>query len=150
MHTLQNSQIVDSDIDTIWEFFSTPSNLNELTPPSLRFEILSGEDERIHNGQVICYRIGILPFLRCKWLTEIKHVVPFQSFVDEQRLGPYAFWYHKHSFIKHESTVEIVDTVNYSIGFGPMGSILNFLWIKHHLNHIFSYRNERMIALFSK
>lgn len=149
MHTIQYRQLVRADIDSIWAFFGTPSNLNELTPPSLQFEILADHDEFIHSGQIISYRIGIMPFVRCRWLTEIKHVVPFRSFVDEQRLGPYKFWYHIHTFVSHESTVEIVDTVHYSIGFGLVGSFLNYLWVRHHLDYIFSYRRERMIALFS-
>ena len=148
MHILANRHLVESNIEAIWAFFSTPKNLNQLTPPSLQFEILSGRDEPIHNGQIISYRVRILPFIRYKWLTEIKHVDRLRSFVDEQRVGPYRFWYHKHTFIDHGGHVEIRDTVHYSLGFGIFGSFLNTLWVRPQLDYIFRYRNTQISSIF--
>lgn len=39
-----------------------------------------------------------LPRVRIAWVTEITHVREPYFFVDEQRLGPYAFWHHQHLF----------------------------------------------------
>jgi len=149
IHTLSSKQTVSATIEEVWDFFSNPDNLNLITPPSLHFNILSGNDVPIYSGQIIHYRIQILPLIRVSWVTEIKNVVPFSSFMDEQRMGPYKFWLHHHQFMPSKQGIEIIDTVHYSIGFSLMGEILHELWIKRQLAYIFRYRKERISALIS-
>ena len=88
MHLLEREIILDTDSDKIWEFLSTPINLNELTPPDLHFKILSEVPDKMFNGLTILYEIKIPYFGKQSWLTEIKHIIPGHSFVDEQRRGP--------------------------------------------------------------
>jgi ligand-binding SRPBCC domain-containing protein len=149
VHTLSSRQTVSATIEAVWDFFSNPDNLNLITPLSLQFQILSGDDVPIYNGQIIRYRIQILPLIRVSWVTEIKNVIPFSSFMDEQRMGPYKFWLHHHQFVPSNQGVEIIDTVHYSIGLSFMGEILHELWIKHQLAYIFRYRKETISKLMS-
>ena len=58
-------------------------NLDRLTPPELSFHIITANLARMYSGQLIEYRIKIFPFVWVKWLTEIKHVVEGQCFVDK-------------------------------------------------------------------
>src|SRR6476620_10681681 len=97
LHTLVQEQCLPISREDAWEFFATPRNLKELTPPEIGFEIVSQPGERLYDGQIICYRMKILPFVRVPWATEIKSVNEGISFVDEQRFGPYRFWHHHHS-----------------------------------------------------
>lgn len=149
MHQLKTRQIVHAPIERVWEFFSRPDNLNLLTPLELHFRILSGDERDMHNGQIISYAIRILPFVRVGWVTEIKHVVPMQSFVDEQRIGPYRLWHHTHEFRQVDGGVEILDTVHYALPFGIFGGFVHWLWVRRRLNFIFGYRQKRMVELLS-
>lgn len=149
MHKLTSLQTVDATIEDVWDFFSNPSNLNLITPPSLHFQILSGDNFPIYNGQIIHYRIRILPLIRVNWVTEIKNVLPLSTFTDEQRSGPYKLWTHLHQFVPSDNGVDIIDTVHYSIGFSFLGEILNYLWIKRQLVYIFRYRRVRIKKLIS-
>jgi len=149
IHQLTSLQTVDATIEKVWDFFSNPCNLNLITPPSLKFQILSGDEVPIYNGQIIHYRIQILPLVRVNWVTEIKNVEPLSSFMDEQRFGPYKFWLHHHQFMMSDHGVDIIDTVHYSIGFSFFGEIMHYLWINRQLAHIFRYRKERIESLVS-
>ena len=148
IHQLKASQVVNASLEDVWAYFSIPGNLNDLTPPAMNFEILSGDDKKAFNGQIITYRIEVIPKIKVNWVTELKHVAPLESFVDEQRFGPYAFWHHLHEFVPVAGGVEIRDTVHYRVGFGFVGEVVRALWIKRQLEMIFAYRKERVAALF--
>ena len=150
LHKLTTRQTVQATIEEVWQFFSQASNLNLLTPPSLHFQILTETESPIHNGQIIHYRIRILPLLRVNWVTEIKHVVPLAGFVDEQRFGPYKFWHHQHQFVPTAAGVEIIDRVHYALGFSVFGAALHRLWIKPQLEEIFNYRKMAISSLFTE
>ena len=68
---LHREQFVPGEPARLWEFFSTPRNLDLLTPPDLRFEIVGELAPRMYAGQMIEYRIGLLPGVWTRWLTEI-------------------------------------------------------------------------------
>lgn len=89
IYEFRREQILNTDLENAWRFFSNPQNLNNITPPSLRFKIISQLTERMFSGQIITYRIRILPFIFQQWVTEIKEVEELKFFIDEQRFGPY-------------------------------------------------------------
>jgi len=124
-----------------WEFFSSPKNLARITPPKLNFEILhiSGGDT-MYAGQIINYKITLLPGFKVRWTTEITHVAPAHYFIDEQRFGPYALWHHQHHFKEVEGGIEMTDEVNYAIPFGIIGRLINKLYVRRELGRIFDYR----------
>lgn len=148
MHTLRQTQRLPTTLEEAWAFIQAPANLDTLTPPWLRFEILSLVPEVMENGLIIEYRIG-LPFLgRRRWVTEIKHIKAPYRFVDEQRLGPYRFWYHHHELKEVKGGVLMTDTVHYRLPFGPVGEWVHALVIKKILGRIFAYRRQRFSQLF--
>lgn len=148
-YQLKKEQTLNISIDKAWEFFSAPENLNEITPPDLDFKIVSDSSPKMYCGQIIEYKIKILPFVKQTWITEIKHVEQKKSFVDEQRFGPYKFWFHKHEFIDLGEKVKILDNVTYSIPFGILGRIVHSLFIKKKLEKIFNFRVKKLNQLFN-
>ncbi len=123
-----------------WDFFSTPHNLDGITPPDLGFKITSLPGDRMYEGQIICYRIRVLPLVTVTWVTEIKSVEQGVSFIDEQRFGPYRFWHHRHTFEEIPGGVVMRDLVHYGLGFGPFGALANALIVRKKLDHIFGFR----------
>lgn len=65
----------------------------------------------MYAGQMVAYRIRLLPGIRVRWLTEIPHVREGTYFVDEQRVGPYKIWHHEHHFITRDGGTEMTDHV---------------------------------------
>ncbi|MBN2357533.1 SRPBCC family protein [candidate division KSB1 bacterium] len=150
IHHLHREQLLSAAIDQVWAFFSDPRNLNEITPPEMRFEIITPLSGEMYEGQIIEYRIELIKGFKTKWLTEITHVVPGRYFVDEQRIGPYKFWHHQHTFIPEAQGVRMVDHVTYAAGYGVFGSLATKLWIKKKLNTIFDYRQSIIEKIFAK
>jgi len=148
IHYLHRQQLIPASLEQVWEYFSDPRNLNELTPPDMRFHILTEPLLRMYQGQVIEYRVEFIRGLPSPWLTEIAHVRELEYFVDEQRLGPYQFWYHEHTFRAAAGGVLMTDQVTYSIGYGPLGDFLNAVWIANRLRGIFDFRAEKIKTVF--
>lgn len=151
MHFLKRDLIVASDPGTVWDFLSSPHNLNELTPPDLHFRILSELPATMHNGLTILYEIRIPVVGRRRWLTEIKHIEAGAFFVDEQRLGPYRFWYHEHRIAGcGDARTRVTDQVCYALPGSVVGFLVNALWVRPMLEDIFDYRARRMTELFGE
>lgn len=148
MPQLLRTQFIPAAPDAVWAFFATPRNLDGMTPPELRFRILGELPARMYPGQLIEYRISPLPGLWLRWLTEIRHVREGSYFVDEQRAGPYKFWYHEHHFEPAAGGVTMTDRVTYEVGWGPAGGLAHRLWVRGQLERIFAYRRERVAAHF--
>lgn len=149
MYTLEREQWLASPADTVWNFLQTPANLDRITPPDLRFSIISDVPAVMYDGLIIAYRIAIPLFGSHDWITEIKHVRPGRSFVDEQRLGPYRFWYHFHEIESEAGGTRMRDRVNYQPPFGPLGRLLHPLYIRPALERIFDYRREQLEVLLA-
>ena len=43
LHYHKFEQFLPISLDEAWDFFSAPQNLNEITPPEMKFEILTKE-----------------------------------------------------------------------------------------------------------
>jgi len=150
IHYLHREQIVTAPVEKVWGYFCNPKNLNEITPPDMNFEILQGGDVEMYEGQIIEYRVEFIRGIRLLWLTEISHVQDSAYFVDEQRLGPYSFWYHEHGFEEHLAGTKMTDRVTYVIPFGVLGDLLNAVWISRRLGYIFNFRRQKIIELFGE
>lgn len=140
IYILKSSQIINATIDEVWSYFSNPSNLNNLTPNDLKFQITSTIESPTYLGQIISYKIEIMPQIKTNWITEITHIVPNKLFVDEQRFGPYAMWHHEHHFEEINGKVLMTDIVSYKLPFGSLGNIIAGKVIKQRLYKIFGYR----------
>ncbi len=149
IQTLTQSQFIPASPDRVWDFFSTPANLNALTPPEMQFET-KGDPGPMHAGQLIAYRIRVAPLIWVNWLTEIRYVEPGVRFVDEQRIGPYRLWYHEHRFEPKDDGVLMHDHVTYALPLGPLGDLVHALWVKRQLRHIFDFRREAVDRVFGK
>jgi len=141
-YQLQSKQILPITLKEAWDFFSSPKNLQTITPDYLGFQITSELADKMYAGQIITYKVKPLFGISLFWMTEITHVEEGKYFVDEQRFGPYAMWHHQHHFKEVEGGVEMTDIVNYRLPLGPLGSIANYLFVRRQLNEIFAYRQR--------
>lgn len=137
-------------LEEAWHFFSSPHNLEKITPADIKFKIHYTSGDKIYAGQIIHYTIQLFPGIKTRWTTEITHVRKQHYFIDEQRFGPYAFWHHQHKFEAFNGSVEMTDEVNYAIPLGIVGRFAHWLFVGRMLNRIFDYRYKILEELFSK
>jgi len=142
-------QFIDQPIDKVFNYFSHPENLEEITPPRLKFTILTPRPIPMEKGSLIDYTIRILGF-PVHWRTLITSYNPPHGFVDEQIKGPYVIWHHRHSFKDINGGTMIQDTIRYAIPLGIIGRFLNFIWIQKDLKDIFAYRKIIISNKFEK
>lgn len=150
LHTIQTTQLIKSDIKTVWDFMSSPKNLAVITPEYMQFEILSDlGDGKMYQGQIIEYYVRPVLNVKLHWVTEITHVKENEFFVDEQRFGPYTFWHHKHSFKETPQGVEMSDSIHYKLPLGILGKIGNEILVKKQLKEVFDHRFKVVEKLFN-
>lgn len=150
-HRLYREQQLNCDIETAWDFFSSPKNLSKITPKDMGFTVLTDyNSEQITEGMVIDYIVSPLLKVPLKWRTRITHVEPNISFTDFQEKGPYKYWNHFHEFIPNKDGVLMKNTVDYELPFGFLGKIAHLLFVKKKLAHIFDFRYSVLEKLFNK
>jgi len=150
IYKLTRKQIIHAQLDQVWDFFSSPENLDALTPQDMGFEITSQKPlDPMHRGQLIDYVVSPILKLPLKWRTEIIEVVPKEKFIDYQLKGPYKLWRHTHYFKPTEDGIEMIDEVEYSLPLGILGRFVHFIFVKSKLENIFDYRYRKVEETFN-
>lgn len=140
MHRLKQEQFLPLSLETAWDFFATPKNLNLVTPDDLVFEVTSELPDKMYEGLIITYRIKPMLNVPLNWCTEITHIRELAYFVDEQRTGPYNIWHHEHHFRAVEGGVLMTDLLHYDIGKSVFGWMAGQLFVHSKVKEIFAYR----------
>jgi len=151
VHSIKTVQKIPVSLKEAWDFFSSPANLQAITPANMGFKIISKHHgEKMYPSQVIEYKVSPLFNIPLYWMTEITNVEEPKYFIDVQRKGPYALWHHQHHFKEIEGGVEMTDIVHYKNPLGFIGEIANNLFVKKQLNNIFQYRFSKVEEVFGK
>jgi ligand-binding SRPBCC domain-containing protein len=128
----------------VFAFFADARNLGRITPPELRFEIVS-PPMAMQAGTLIDYRIRLFG-IPLGWRTEITRWDPPNEFEDVQLFGPYAAWVHRHTFRDAGQGTLIEDVVRYRLPFGIVGRLAHPI-VRLQLRRIFSYRQRAVEQL---
>ena len=131
--------------DAVFPFFADAANLQQLTPPWLRFVIKTPQPIEMRAGALIEYRIS-LHGIPMSWLTEISAFAPPQMFVDRQVRGPYRTWIHTHQFKPERGGTRLLDHVEFDM----LGGALAAPFVRRELRRIFTYRHEALLAHFNE
>jgi ligand-binding SRPBCC domain-containing protein len=148
IHRLQRRQRLDQPLDVVFAFFAQARNLERITPPWLRFELLEPEPARVGEGTLIGYRLR-LHGLPLRWTSRIEEWTPHDGFVDRQLRGPYRLWHHRHTFLADGDGTIVGDEVHYALPLGPLGDVAHRLFVRRDLDRIFAYRHEAVSRLLA-
>lgn len=143
---LEASLLLPVAIDRVFPFFADAENLEAITPPELRFRILTSTPVAMRPGALIDYSLRLWA-VRLKWRTLISRWEPPALFVDEQVRGPYRSWVHTHRFSETgDGQTLIEDEVRYVLPWQPAGRLAGPL-VARQLGRIFRYRQRRVREL---
>jgi ligand-binding SRPBCC domain-containing protein len=149
-HMVRSQQLPIAQ-DVAWAFFSNPANLLELTPPWANMVDESPERAKtIFPGLIHILRVKLLGWLSCRWVSEITYVDAPHLFVDEQKMGPFKFWHHRHFIRPVDNGVEVQDSVYYALPVGIFGMAAHRFFVQKQLNALFDYRARMLQEFFGE
>ena len=161
---------VPAPLPRVFAFFADPHNLPRLMPPSRGAKILKlnlvpprlpqelrakGFERMAGAGTEIHLKFRALPHIPIheRWIALITEFSYNEYFNDIQKQGPFKSWHHTHTF---ESKIQsgregtlVGDEVEYEIGFGVVGTILEKLIFQRMMNSIFEYRQQALERIFA-
>jgi ligand-binding SRPBCC domain-containing protein len=134
-------------LDGVFAFFSNAYNLEQITPPFLRFRVVRISNPEIRAGTLIDYRLSLhgVPF---RWRTRIQRWQAPDCFVDTQVRGPYKSWHHTHEFVEQDGGTLVRDRVRYELPLGRWGRVIAGDWVARDVARIFDFRRRRIAELF--
>jgi ligand-binding SRPBCC domain-containing protein len=147
-HVLTREQRLDAPPDAVFPFFADARNLEAITPPLLRFRLLTPEPISMREGTFLQYALRIHG-LPVRWDTLIQAWEPPRRFVDVQVRGPYRLWHHTHELepLDGGAATLLRDTVRYAVGVGALGEVVRRAVVRRDLDAIFAFRRERVAEM---
>jgi ligand-binding SRPBCC domain-containing protein len=157
---LQFEQWVPVPLEAVFAFFSNPENLPRIMPAASATKIVelnrvappptSGMEANLAAGVgstiVTSFRVFPLFPVRAQWIARITEFEWNHHFADVQDKGPFQRWHHRHEF--HAETragvagTLVRDVIDYEVGFGPLGAIVNSLFIGRQMKNTFAHRQQ--------
>jgi ligand-binding SRPBCC domain-containing protein len=138
-YRLHRCQVVAGDLPDVFGFFKSPRNLEAITPRWLRFRVVGATDPEVREGTRLTYRLR-LHGVPVRWESRIAEYVENGMFADEQVVGPYRYWYHRHLFRPVLGGVAIEDVVEYQLPLGVLGRLAHAAFVRRQLTGIFDHR----------
>lgn len=146
VYTLTREQMLPQSIDRVFEFFADAGNLEAITPPWLRFHILTPQPILMAPGALIEYQMRWRR-LPIRWLTRIESWEPPRRFCDVQLRGPYRLWEHEHTFEPCAGGTLMRDVVRYALPFGVLGRLAHRVIVRTDLDAVFAFRAVRVATM---
>jgi len=166
---LQVEQWIHAPVAKVFAFFADPHNLPRIMPPSqgaklLKFNLVPpqlpegvrpyGFEHMAGPGTEITFKFRAIPYIPIheRWTALITEFAFNEYFTDTQKQGPFKSWHHTHTFEAkvvdgREGTV-VGDEVEYEIGFGVVGQMLESTIFRPMMRAIFEHRKKAVARLF--
>jgi hypothetical protein len=147
VHSLVRRQRVARPLPEVFEFFSAARNLEQITPPWLRFRLVHESTREVRAGTRLEYRLR-LHGIPLRWMSMIEEWDPGRRFVDRQLNGPYRLWRHTHEFTADGDCTIVRDQVRYALPLGRLGDLAE-PFVARDLDRIFAYRHDAVTRLLT-
>jgi ligand-binding SRPBCC domain-containing protein len=148
-YRLVREQMIGRPLEEVFTFFADARNLETLTPPWLRFQILTPGEIQMQAGTILQYALRIHG-LPVHWTTVIDGWKPPYEFVDVQLRGPYVLWHHRHTFEARGDATRMIDEVSYALPFGFLGRVVQRFFVRRDLEMIFDFRARTIEQIFGR
>jgi ligand-binding SRPBCC domain-containing protein len=168
-HLVQFEQWVPVSVERVFIFFANPHNLPRIMPPQSGTELVRmnlvppafpAESATVTDraplagvGSEIVTSFRVVPFLpfRAKWTALITEFEWDHHFADVQKTGPFKRFHHRHELSEEtrdrvRGTV-VRDVIEYDLGFGRLGEIVQRFFVSRQLQETFEYRQKALEKL---
>lgn len=163
-------QWIAAPLPRVFAFFADPRNLPRimpsrqgaklirlnLVPPRFPADAIPPDAGQMAGlGTEIVFKFRAVPYLPMyeKWVALITGFSLNEYFSDTQKQGPFHRWKHTHSFeaktMGGRDGTLIRDVVEYEVGFGAIGKMLEKLIFKRMLRKTFEYRKKALESIFA-
>lgn len=139
MQTFIKSSYINCDVKSLFDFHIDTNNLQKITPNDTKVELLTKDFKPIVS-QILKIK-ATKYFIPMNWEVKIEKIDEPNLLVDLALKSPFAFWEHKHIFIKHGNMSELKDVVTFKMPFGFIGKLLEVFVIKD-LQKMFDFRHK--------
>lgn len=158
---LEFEQWVPFPIERVFAFFSNPENLPRIMPAASATKLdalnrVDAGDKAAGVGSTIVTSFRVFPFLpiRAQWIARITEFEKNHYFADVQDKGPFKSWHHRHE-LREETMVGVAgtlvrDVIDYEVGFGFVGGIVNALLVRRQMQSTFAERQKVLPKLLSE
>lgn len=166
----QSEQWVPAPVERVFAFFADPHNLPRVMPPGLGTRLVklnlspppifgrssSSLEPMAGAGTEMMVAFRVIPYIPIhdRWIVQIVDFSLNEHFRDVQKQGPFRHWEHTHSF--EAKTVEgrdgtlIRDDLEYEVGFGVVGIMLEQAIFQRLMKATFQYRKKALRKIFGE
>jgi ligand-binding SRPBCC domain-containing protein len=139
--------------------------IDRIAPPPTPMDAAPAAHHAVGVGSTIITSFRIFPLLpiRAHWTSHITEFEWNHHFVDVRDQGPFQRWHHRHQFERQthgsaDGTLAdgtlvdgtlVRDFVDYEVGFGLLGDILDWLFIAPQMRNTFVHRQRILPRLLS-
>lgn len=127
---------VDARDMRAWHF--RPGAFSRLNPPWENAKVIRSPGE-LTDGAIAEIEVGMGPLTR-QWVAE--HEITEDGFIDRQLAGPFSSWEHRHTFLPHGESSELIDSIRYRLPLGLLGRFFGKGLVERKLDRMFRYRHE--------
>ncbi len=126
-----------------------------LVPPPTTANSGARLDRMAGAGTELMVAFRVIPYIPIhdRWIVRIVDFSLNQYFRDEQTQGPFRRWEHTHSFeaktIEGREGTMVRDDVEYEVGFGVIGTMLEQAVFQRMMRFTFAYRNKALEKIFA-
>ena len=139
MKKFKHSFIVESDIDTVWKFYTDVKHLEVITPKIMNLKILKSQNKVLEEGSEVWLSAKLI--ISSKWHSKITTLHPYE-YLDEMIKGRFKVWKHIHKFNRiDDKKTEIIDEIDFELPYGYIGKLFENFVITQ-LEKIFLHREK--------
>jgi ligand-binding SRPBCC domain-containing protein len=166
---LHIEQWIPVPVPKVFAFFADPHNLPRIMPPSQGAKVVEfnlvpprlpegvhphGFERMAGKGTEITFKFRAIPHVPIheRWTALITEFAFNEYFADTQKQGPFKSWHHTHTFEAkfvdgREGTV-VGDDVEYEVGFGAIGKLIETMIFQRMMRSIFEHRKKALEKVF--
>ncbi|MBT86143.1 MAG: TIGR01777 family protein [Euryarchaeota archaeon] len=149
MYTYTHETVVESDIESTFEWFEHEGSFRRLMPPwEVAEEVRADDSLEVGSQRVFRFPAPGAPFLKMTWIAEHTAYDPPKHFSDTMVKGPFWSWNHDHDLSEVEGITTVKDEVSYQVPFGPLGNLADRLLggslVKGRISRMFKARELRL------
>ena len=146
MYKYEHNTVVESNIETTFDWFEHEGSFRRLMPPWEVAEEVKA-DETLEVGSQRIFRFPMGP-IKMTWVAEHTAYDPPHHFADKMVKGPFWRWHHDHNISEVNGVTTVTDEVSYQVPFGPLGNlvdrILGGALVRSRVTRMFKARELRL------